>query len=67
MREVVYDARRALSHIPGVVALDGDNLGCEMDPLKLTIFVPESGTTGTQIPVTCGIRASASRLLIRTP
>jgi len=49
LREVVYDARRALSRIPGVVALDEDNLGCEMDPLKLTIFVPESGTTGTQI------------------
>lgn len=49
MREAVAEARAELSAIPGVVALDERVLGCDMDPLKLTIFVPETGTTGTQI------------------
>ncbi len=49
VQEAVHQARRDLSRIPGVFALDEDNLGCEMDPLKVTIFVPETGTTGTQI------------------
>lgn len=47
--EAVHDARRALAKIPGVVPLDEEALGCEVDPLKLTLFVPETGTTGTQI------------------
>ena len=49
LQEAVHDARIALSRIPGVVALDEANLGCEMDPLTLTIFVPGTGATGTQI------------------
>lgn len=49
MCEAVHDARISLSRIPGVIALDEDNLGCEMDPLKLTIFVPQTGITGTEI------------------
>jgi len=49
VREAVHDARSQLSQIPGVIALDEENLGCEVDPLKVTIFVPETGTTGTEI------------------
>jgi lysine decarboxylase len=49
MIEVVADARRKLNQIPGVVSLDEENLGCAMDPLKLTIWVPRSGTTGAAI------------------
>lgn len=49
MVEVVEQARRALNAIPGVVALDEHNLGCPMDPLKITLWVPRTGTTGAQI------------------
>lgn len=49
MQEAVHDARVALSSIRGLVVLDDSNLGCEVDPLKLTIFVPETGTTGARI------------------
>ena len=49
MCEAVHDARVELSKIPGVVALTDELLGCDMDPLKLTIFVPETGTTGARI------------------
>lgn len=49
MSEVVNDARVELSKIPGVIALTDELLGCDMDPLKLTIFVPETGTTGARI------------------
>lgn len=49
LAEAVSDAREALSRIPGVIALNDDLLGCAMDPLKITIFVPETGTTGSTI------------------
>lgn len=49
MRQVTHDARDALSRIPGVVALNESNTGCAIDPLKLTIWVPETGTTGARI------------------
>lgn len=49
MTEVTHEARKALSQIAGVVALDEMNMGCPMDPLKLTIWVPETGTTGARI------------------
>lgn len=49
MQEAVEEARIALSTIRGVVALTADLLGCPIDPLKLTIFVPETGTTGARI------------------
>ena len=49
LAEAVNDAREALSRVPGVVALDEALLGCALDPLKLTIFVPETGATGSRI------------------
>ena len=49
MQEAVHDARIALSAIPGVTALTSEVLGCEIDPLKITIFVPETGTTGARL------------------
>jgi arginine decarboxylase len=49
LTEAVNDAREALSRISGVVALNEALLGCAVDPLKLTIFVPETGTTGSAI------------------
>ena len=47
--EAVHDARHTLSEIPGVVALDDELLGCAVDPLKLTLWVPNTGTTGAAI------------------
>jgi len=49
MCEVTHEARQALSKVAGVVALDETNTGCPMDPLKLTLWVPETGTTGARI------------------
>lgn len=49
LAEAVHDARIALSAIPGVVCLNEELLGCDMDPLKITLFVPETGTTGARI------------------
>lgn len=47
--EAVADMRRAVGRIPGVVVLDDGNLGCAVDPLKVTIWVPRTGTTGAAI------------------
>ena len=49
MSDVVQQMRAALSQIPGVVALTDELLGCRLDPLKITLFVPETGTTGARI------------------
>lgn len=69
--EAVADARRALMAIPGVVALDEELLGCEVDPLKLTLFVPETGTTGARIAAELweqgiGVEAADADTLIMT-
>jgi arginine decarboxylase len=71
MQEVVDDARIALSAIPGVVALTDELVGCEMDPLKLTLFVPETGTTGARIAAELweqgiGVEAADADTLIMT-
>ena len=71
MQQAVHDARIALSAIPGVVALTDELLGCEMDPLKLTLFVPETGTTGARIAAELweqgiGVEAADADTLIMT-
>jgi lysine decarboxylase len=71
MSEAVHDARMALSRIAGVVALTDELLGCEMDPLKLTLFVPETGTTGARIAAELwqrgvGVEAADADTLIMT-
>jgi lysine decarboxylase len=71
MSEAVHDARMALSRIPGVVSLTDELLGCEMDPLKITLFVPETGTTGAQIAAELwqrgvGVEAADADTLIMT-
>jgi lysine decarboxylase len=47
--EATADARATLARVPGLVVLDDATLGCSMDPLKLTIWVPRTGTTGAAI------------------
>jgi lysine decarboxylase len=49
LAEAVADARARLSRIEGVVALDDERLGYAIDPLKLTLWIPRTGTTGTAI------------------
>lgn len=49
MCEVTRDARIALGRIAGVVVLDDALLGCSIDPLKLALWVPQTGTTGARI------------------
>lgn len=71
MSEAVRDARAALSRIPGIVALTDELLGCELDPLKITLFVPESGTTGARIAAELwqlgiGVEAADADTLIMT-
>lgn len=71
MSEAVHDARTALSKIPGVVALDDHNLGCAVDPLKLTLWVPHTGTTGAAISAELwnqgiGVEAADADTLIMT-
>jgi arginine decarboxylase len=71
MREAVHDARIKLSQIPGVVALTDELLGCELDPLKITMFVPETGTTGASIAAelwknNVGVEAADADTLIMT-
>lgn len=71
LSEAVHDARQALSRIPGVVALTDELLGCDMDPLKLTLFVPETGTTGARIGAQLwdrgiGVEAADADTLIMT-
>ena len=71
MQQAVHEARIALSAIPGVVALNDELLGCELDPLKLTLFVPETGTTGARIAAELweqgvGVEAADADTLIMT-
>lgn len=49
MVDAAADMRRALARIPGLVILDDSNLGCAIDPLKVTMWVPRTGTTGAAI------------------
>ena len=71
MQQAVYEAREELSAIPGVVALTDELLGCELDPLKLTLFVPETGTMGARIAAELweqgiGVEAADADTLIMT-
>lgn len=71
MIEAVHDARTTLTQIPGVVALTDELLGSELDPLKLTLFVPETGTTGARIAARLwemgiGVEAADSDTVIMT-
>lgn len=49
VREAVVEAREALNAIDGIVAFDEHILQSQFDPLKLTIWVPRTGTTGARI------------------
>lgn len=49
VREAVVEARAALNSIDGVVALDEQYLQGPFDPLKVTLWVPRTGTTGARI------------------
>jgi arginine decarboxylase len=42
-------ARAALRRVPGLVVLDDTTLGTHVDPLKIALFFPGTGTTGTSI------------------
>lgn len=69
--EAVHDARHTLSKIPGVVAIDEELLGCSVDPLKLTLWVPNTGTTGAAIGAELwnmgiGVEAADSDTVIMT-
>jgi lysine decarboxylase len=69
--EAVAEARAALARVPGLVVLDDSNVGCAMDPLKLTIWVPRTGTTGASIASTLwdqgiGVEAADADTVIMT-
>ena len=49
LTEAVAEARTHLSSINGVVALDDGRLGCAIDPLELTLWLPRTGTTGSAV------------------
>lgn len=69
--EATAQARTSLARVPGLVVLDEANLGCAMDPLKLTIWVPRTGTTGAAIAaslweVGIGVEAADADTVIMT-
>jgi lysine decarboxylase len=71
VREAVVEARKALNSIDGVVALDEEYLQSPIDPLKLTIWVPRTGTTGARISaalweVGIGVEAADTDTLVMT-
>ena len=46
--EVTARARRLLAQVPGLVVLD-DHHGIHIDPWKIALFMPGTGTTGTEL------------------
>ncbi len=42
-------ARASIKRIPGVVVIDQSTAGCAVDPLKLTLWLPKTGVTGTEL------------------
>ncbi len=45
--EAVAEARRRLARVRGLVVLDDANAGCRVDPMKLTLILPGTGTDGS--------------------
>lgn len=71
IEEAVADIRRRLARIPGLVVLDAANLGCAVDPFKVTMWVPHTGTTGAAIARALwekgvGVEAADSDTLVMT-
>lgn len=69
--EATAEVRARLARIPGVVVLDDETLGCAMDPLKLTLWVPRTGTTGAAIAAILweqgiGVEAADADTLVMT-
>ncbi len=44
--EAVAQARRRLARVRGLVVLDESTAGCRVDPMKLTLILPGTGTDG---------------------
>ena len=47
--EAVDRARRNLARVVGVVVIDESTVGCAVDPLKLTLWLPRTGVVGTDM------------------
>jgi len=47
--EAVAQIRATLRKVPGLVVIDDDTAGCLVDPLKLTLWLPRTGVTGTTL------------------
>jgi arginine decarboxylase len=47
--EVTATARTRLHRVRGLVVLDEATLGCAVDPLKLSIFLPGTGAHGADV------------------
>lgn len=47
--EATREARRLLAKVSGVVVFDENTLGCAVDPLKISIWLPRTGCTGTEL------------------
>jgi len=47
--EAVSKARAVLRRVPGVVVIDDATAGVPVDPTKLTLWLPPTGTTGTAL------------------
>ncbi len=47
--ESVAGMRTILRAVPGLVVLDDRELGCATDPLKLTLWLPRTGVSGTTL------------------
>ena len=47
--EAVSEARRRLARVRGLVVLDDATAGCRVDPTKLTLILPGTGTDGVAL------------------
>lgn len=47
--EIAEAARRILGDVRGVVVLDEQTTGCDVDPLKLSLWLPSTGCTGVEL------------------
>ncbi|MEY4348443.1 MAG: hypothetical protein RIS43_862 [Actinomycetota bacterium] len=47
--EIADEVRKVLRAVTGVVVIDSDSTGVSVDPLKVTLWLPRTGLTGTEI------------------
>lgn len=47
--EAVAVMRGRLAAVPGIVVLDDENVGCAVDPLKVTMWLPRTGVSGLDL------------------